>query len=71
MMQEVCERLHKAVDGGATIKKAWEKVGRKGLGRSVVGEVREGVEREPRGCSRSQFRPLCPFIVRSQVMHRL
>ena len=40
--REVRERLHKAFDGGASIKKAWEKVGKKaGLGRSVVGEVRK------------------------------
>lgn len=30
--QEVRERLHKAFDGDASIKKAWEKLGKKGEG---------------------------------------
>lgn len=35
-------RLHAAFDGGATVMEAWLKVGKKaGLGRSLVGEVRQ------------------------------
>ena len=35
-------RLHAAFDGGATVLEAWMKVGKKaGLGRSLVGEVRQ------------------------------